>query len=196
MRVPVVTLFLALSLAATQAPGADNDQPATIEADQVEFDFRTGERTYTGNVVVVQGSLRITGDKMVMQYDQETDQIEKATSWGSPATFKQRPQGKDEDVYGEGQTIVMDQIENTLTLVEDASLTQSGNTATGNEIVYDMTADRMTVRGLEQTREAEGGSSEGGRARVTINPDGGTSVETIEREPEDESTGDGGQSAE
>lgn len=178
MRVPALTLTIILGLTAGQAHAlsSDREKPATIEADEVEFDFRTGERTYTGDVVVVQGTLRITGDKMVIQYDQETEQIKEATTWGNPATFKQRPDGKEQDVYGEGQTIVMDRIDNDLTLIEDASMTQGDNTASGREIVYDMSTDKMTVKGFKQSGESDDDAdSDTGRARVTINPDGGAS---------------------
>lgn len=203
MRVTALTLTIILILTAAgqaHALSSDREKPATIEADEVEFDFRTGERTYTGDVVVVQGTLRITGDKMVIQYDQETEQIKEATAWGNPATFKQRPDGKDQDVYGEGQTIVMDQINNELTLLEDASMTQGGNTASGREIIYDMSADKMTVKGYKQS----GGSDEDadsdadtGRARVTINPDGAASDSEDDTADDTENDADdGGQAAE
>jgi len=182
MRTAALNLILVFALAAGQvhALSSGRNQPATIEADEVEFDFRTGERTYKGNVVVVQGTLRITGDKMVVQYDQENDRIKEATSWGDPATFKQRPDGKENDVYGEGQTIIMDQINNTLTLIKDASMTQGGNTAKGKEIVYDMSADKMTVKGF---KPSEGEDDEDtGRARVTINPEGDGSGDAADDE--------------
>lgn len=176
----MVTLMtcLALNAPAAQALESDRDQPATIEADEVEFDFRNSTRTYKGDVVVVQGTLRITGDKLVIRYTEGDEQIETATSWGNPATFKQRPDGKDQDVYGEGNEIVLNEIENTLTLIENAVMTQAGNTAKGNRIVYDMTSDKMTVKGMR--RQQAGGSEEAGgeaeetgdgRARVIITPE-------------------------
>lgn len=180
MRYLTVTLMtcLLLSTPAALALESDNSQPATIEADEVEFDFRNGTRTYKGDVVVVQGTLRITGEKLVVKYGEQEDQIEQATSWGNPATFKQRPEGKDEDVYGEGNEIVLDEIENTLTLIENAVMTQAGNTARGKTIVYDMTTDKMTVKGMTGPQQADtdeagdaGTETTDGRARVTISPE-------------------------
>lgn len=167
---------LALYGSSAHGLSSDRSQPATIEADQVEFDFRTGKRTYQGNVVVIQGTLRITGEKLVVQYDKDSQQIETATSWGSPATFKQRPDGKDHDVYGEGDEIVLNEIENTLTLIENAVMTQAGNTAKGEKIIYDMATDKMTVKGMRQQQQQEAGDtattdSETGRARVIITPE-------------------------
>lgn len=177
MRYLTVTLMtcLLLSTPAALALESDNSQPATIEADEVEFDFRNGTRTYKGDVVVVQGTLRITGDKLVVKYGEQEDQIETATSWGNPATFKQRPEGKTEDVYGEGNEIILDEIEDTLTLIENAVMTQAGNTARGKTIVYDITTDKMTVKGMARQQQADTGdtgseTTEDGRARVTISP--------------------------
>lgn len=180
MRYLIATLMTCLLLNAPAVPAleSDNSQPATIEADEVEFDFRNGTRTYKGDVVVVQGTLRITGEKLVVKYGEQEDQIESATSWGHPATFKQRPEGKDEDVYGEGNEIVLDEIENTLTLIENAVMTQAGNTARGKTIVYDMATDKMTVKGMarQQQADTEGAgddetkATDDGRARVTISP--------------------------
>ena len=169
----ILTVWLVLTASAAHALSSDRSQPATIEADEVEFDFRTGKRIYKGNVVVVQGTLRITGDKLVVQYSQENEQIETATSWGDPATFKQRPDGKQHDVYGEGDEIVLNEMENTLTLIENAVMTQAGNTAKGNKIVYDMATDRMTVKGMRQQQDTGSteAESDDGRARVIITPE-------------------------
>lgn len=181
MRMTLMTLLacLMLNVSVVHALESDRREPATIEADEVEFDFRNGTRTYKGNVVVVQGTLRITGDKLVIKYTEGGgEQVETATSWGKPATFKQRPDGKDDDVYGEGDEIVLNEIDNTLTLIENAVMTQAGNTAKGNRIVYDMAADKMTVKGMErQTQQASedgepaAAESGDGRARVTITPE-------------------------
>lgn len=169
------TVFLGCHALSAHALSSDRSQPATIEADEVEFDFRTGTRTYEGNVIVIQGTLRVTGDRMEVQYDQDSEQIETATSWGQPATFKQRPDGKEDDVYGEGDTIILNEIENTLTLIDNASLTQAGNTAKGREIVYDMAMDKMTVKGMRRQQPDDGETAatdeETGRARVIITPD-------------------------
>jgi len=172
----VLTVILALNAPTALALSSDRSEPATIEADEVEFDFRTGKRIYKGDVVVVQGTLRITGDKLVVQYTEDGNQIEQATTWGNPATFKQRPDGKEHDVYGEGDEIILNEIENTLTLIENAVMTQAGNTAKGNRIVYDMATDRMTVKGMRQEQKQQAGSEveqegDGGRARVIITPE-------------------------
>lgn len=173
-----MALYLGLNAVPVHALTSDRSKPATIDADEVEFDFRTGTRTYKGNVVVVQGTLKITGDKIVVQYDDSGQEIQTATSWGTPATFKQRPDGKDADVYGEGNTIVLNETKNTLTLIENALMKQAGNTAQGKQIVYHMDTDKMTVQSGRQQQKEEGGEKattlkeekKPKRAHVTILP--------------------------
>ena len=58
MRALLTALLLAAGVWSTTAAALESDrnQPATVEADEVEYDFRTGVRTYTGNVIVEQDS--------------------------------------------------------------------------------------------------------------------------------------------
>lgn len=172
----VLTVYLGLHALPVLALTSDRSKPATIEADQVEFDFRTGKRIYKGNVIVVQGTLKVTGDKMEVQYDNNNQEIQSATSWGKPATFKQRPDGKDADVHGEGDTIILNEKKNTLTLINNAVMTQAGDTAKGKRIVYHMDTDKMTVVGASPKKQTgatgiTSSKTKTGRARVVILPD-------------------------
>jgi lipopolysaccharide export system protein LptA len=128
------------------ALSTDRDQPAQIVADDIEFDFNTGVRTYTGNVSIVQGTLRITADKLVAHYNKD-GALENATAWGNLASFRQRPDDKDTDTIGKGREIIIDEVANTLTLITTASLTQGPNTATGAKIIYDMATDKLKIQG-------------------------------------------------
>ena len=150
---------------------SDREKPAVIEADEVELDFNTGERIYKGNVVVEQGTLLIKGDKMVVKYKE--DKMETATAWGNPASFKQRPDGKDQDVLGKGRIIVLNQIQNTLTLTSNASLKQGTDWANGEIIIYNMDTDKMTIKstgGGSKKAKADAESGKKKRARVIIMP--------------------------
>lgn len=159
----------------------DRDQPATVEADEVEYDFRTGERIYKGNVIVEQGSMRITGDKLVVIY--KNDELQSATAIGNLASFKQRPEGKSQDVVGKAKKIHLDQIKNVLTLVNSASLQQGPDLAKGELIVYDINNEKLSIKGSASTgTKAEGDASSGqktkpARAKVVITPGQSTTIE-------------------
>jgi len=127
------------------ALSTDRDQPADIEADDIEFDFKKGTRTYLHNVLVVQGTLRIKADKLVGVY--VNGELDNATAWGSLARFKQRPDGKQHDVEGWAKKIIVNQKNNTLTLIGKAALKQGADTAQGDTIVYNMANDTLKLKG-------------------------------------------------
>lgn len=141
-----LALLLCLALpTSVMALSTDRDQPAEIEADDVELDFAKGTRTFTNNVLVIQGTLRIQADKVHAVYDGEN--LKSATAWGSLARFKQRPDGKPNDVEGWGKKIIVDQKANTLTLVGQAALKQGADTARGDTIIYNMANDTLKLKG-------------------------------------------------
>lgn len=148
----ISVIIIAASNHAAYALSTDRDQPAEIEADDIEFDFKNGTRTYINNVLVVQGTLRIKADKVVANYGEED--LENATAWGSLARFKQRPDDKPDDTEGWARKIVVDQTKNTITLIGKAALKQGPNTARGDTIVYNMATDKMKISGGSKVQAA------------------------------------------
>ena len=134
------------------ALSTDRDQPASIEADDIEFDFKKGVRTYKNNVYIVQGSLRLKADNLVTNYDD--GELSLATATGSLAQFKQRPDDKPDDVEGWAETIVVDQKKNIITLLGQAALRQGADTARGETIIYNMATDTLKVQGGGKLKQA------------------------------------------
>lgn len=128
------------------ALSSDRDQPAQIEADDTEINFKTGVRTLTNNVLIVQGTLRVKADKLVATYDKQGELV-KAIADGSLARFKQRPDDKPDDVEGWAKKILVDYPANTITLTGKASLKQGASTAEGDKIVYNMATDKLRIIG-------------------------------------------------
>ena len=148
---PIFVLFRGLLIlgfmlsTSAHALSSDRDQPADIEADEVEFDLKKGTRLFIGNVIVIQGTLRLKADRLLGVY--KDGKLETATAWGSLARFKQRPDGKDHDVEGWAKKILVNQSQNTLTLVDRAALKQNQDVARGQTIVYNMATDTLKVKG-------------------------------------------------
>ncbi len=143
----IAALAAACLLFATPASAlkTDRDQPADIQADDIEFDFKKGTRTYINNVLAVQGTMRLKADKLIAIY--ANNDLQKATMWGSLARFKQRPDGKDYDVQGWAKKMIVDQQANTITLIGQAALQQGPDTARGETIIYNMANDTLNVKG-------------------------------------------------
>lgn len=127
------------------ALSTDRDQPADIEADDIEFDFKKGTRKYIGNVLAIQGSLKIKADKLTARY--KGSELQKAKAWGSLARFKQRPDDKPYDVEGWAEEITVNQVANTMTLKGKAAIKQGPDTVRGDIILYNMATDTLNVQG-------------------------------------------------
>ena len=55
--------FSSLSVAAALANASDEKVPASLDADEVEYDMRTGQITATENVLMKRGEAKVTGQK-------------------------------------------------------------------------------------------------------------------------------------
>jgi len=148
---------LAASLPAW-ALSSDRSKPMHIEADNVEIDDRRGVSVYQGNVIVTQGTMRITADTLRV-FTSEGD-LERMVAVGKPATFKQRPDGKDEDVRARALTMEYFADRDTVVLTDQAHLWQGPNTFTSKRIVYDVGNDHVDA----------GKQAGGDRVRITIHP--------------------------
>ena len=67
---------------------SDAQQPIHIEGDDAKIDQHNETIVYTGAVEVVQGTLRVSGDKMIVKI--KGDQVEQITTVGKPAHYKQQ----------------------------------------------------------------------------------------------------------
>ena len=91
------------------AEKVDRDKPVNLEADRIVIDDVKKVNVFEGNVQLVQGSLIIRSDKLVVTQDAEGFQNGVATGGpGGLARFRQKREGKNEFVDGEAERIVYD----------------------------------------------------------------------------------------
>lgn len=162
-------MLLALWSGHAGALATDPEQPVEIEADFAELDDEAGKTIYIGNVVVVQGSIRMTGDKLRANFDEER-QLQDVYLDGQPAYFKQTPDGGKEDIEGKAAQIEYHAKKNLLILIKDARLTQGARLFEGYRINYDTKASVITGRGTPQSEPANGGAQKPGRIKIIIPP--------------------------
>ena len=93
---PWILLLASVIPAEGFALSSDRNQPMLIEADRAELNDADGISIYRGNVKVTQGTLILTGDTMTVF--NKGDDVDKVVMDGTPATYKQRPDNKDQDV--------------------------------------------------------------------------------------------------
>jgi len=146
-------------LPASHALDSDSEQPATLDADDMEMDFATGLRVYRGNVVFRQGSIHLTCEELTTYFN-ESDELDKAVCVGSPGRFKQRPEGAEHDVVGTAMTITMDQVKDLVTLKSQATVVQGGTTISGRIITYNLVTEKASVKGGGSQASATSSSSQ------------------------------------
>jgi lipopolysaccharide export system protein LptA len=142
---------------------SDVEQPITIDSNTATYDDGTGTSTYTGNVVSVQGSMRVNSDKLVVYF--KNGDAEKLVFTGSKAKFKQTPSAGSEDITGEALTGEYQPKKNVLLLTGDATVIQGNATYSSNLIEYD--SKNSIVKAGEK-------SSDNKRVHVTLKPKAAT----------------------
>lgn len=138
----VKTLPLLFSLGATLGSASvwalpsDRDQPIRVQADSAELDDKQGVAVYRGDVVITQGTLKITGDTVTITQNAQGD-IDVFTSVGKPAYYEQKPSADKQIVKAYGLTIQYFAANERIVLIDQAKVVQEGNTFEGEKIVYD-----------------------------------------------------------
>lgn len=162
--------LLAALTAALAAPvlalSTDRDQAIEVHADRFDGDEVKQTAVYTGNVIVDQGSMQITGARLEVRITPKG--YRQATVTGEPSRFRQQrdPDPKnpiDEWMHARASKIVYDEETDTVTLIGAAYLSRTENgkerdMTEGERIVYDMRNARSKV---------EGSTVKGEKQRVT-----------------------------
>jgi lipopolysaccharide export system protein LptA len=132
----IISLGAALGSAAAWALPSDRDQPIRIQADTAELDDKQGVAVYRGDVIITQGTLKITGDTVTITQTASGD-IDVFTSVGNLAYYEQKPAVDKDIVKAYGKTIQYFASNERIVLIDQAKVIQEGNTFEGEKIVYD-----------------------------------------------------------
>lgn len=156
-----------LSLLATHAHAekADREKPIELEADTVSVNDAKKTSTYTGNVILTQGTLLIRGDKLVVREDKEG--FQHSTSTGNPTTFKQKLEGKSEYMEGSALRIEYDGRMDKVQLYNKAWVKRGDDIVHGDYIMYDANSEYAEVMG---GGSQEASATSNGRVRAVIQP--------------------------
>ena len=129
MKKSIVFSILAAIAAPTWALSTDKSQPIEVHADQFNGDEVKQTAVYSGNVVVDQGSMNLTGARLDLAITPTG--YRRATITGSPARFKQqrdpKTKGVEEWVHAHASRITYDEETDKVTLEGKAQLSRSEN---------------------------------------------------------------------
>ncbi len=138
---------------------SDRDQPITIDSNTATYDENKEVSIYTGNVDLVQGTLRVKSDKLVVYL--RNGRVEKMVATGKPARFRQIPSEGKEEMRGKSLKAEYYPNKELLILIDDAIVWQGNNTYASEIIKYD--SKNAIVRAGEKATDTK-------RVRVILNP--------------------------
>ena len=163
-------LFTLLLAAGTPvwAEKADKNKPVNIESDSARVDDARKLAIYEGHVVLSQGSLLITADRIDVRQDERGFASGEAT--GKQVYFRQKLEGKDEHAEGWANRLEYDGPAEKLKLTGQARLKRGDDDLRGNLISYDGKTEYFQAQG------SIGGAP--GRVRAVIRPKNGDPVST------------------
>ncbi|MFC3873749.1 lipopolysaccharide transport periplasmic protein LptA [Neisseria musculi] len=161
---------LALMAAAPCAFALESDrrQPIQIEADQGSLDQANQVTTFSGNVIIKQGTLNISAGSVRVSRNSKGEQQMNAA--GSPVRFSQTLDDGKGIVKGRADNIDYSSATNIVKLTGNARVERGGDVAEGAVITYNTRTEIYTVQGSK----AAGGKS-GKRVTVVIQPSGAQS---------------------
>lgn len=148
------------------AEKADRDKPINLEADTVTVNDAKKTSTYSGRVILTQGTLEILADKLIVREDNEGFQHSTAT--GNPTTFKQKMEGRSEYMTGSAQRIEYDGRMDKVQLYTKAWVKRGEDIVYGDYIMYDANAEYAEVIGGGQ--QAATPATPTGRVKAVIQP--------------------------
>jgi lipopolysaccharide export system protein LptA len=180
MKHTFAPLGLALLMAFVAAPAgaekADRNKPMNVEADALKYDDLKQTSVFTGKVVVTKGTILIRGARIDVRQDPEGYQYGVVTAEpGKLAFYRQKRDGVDEFIEGEGETIEYDGKADRVKFIKRAEMRRiRGGTladeVVGSLITYDNSTDVFTVDG------GPASPAQGGRVRAVLTPKPGASA--------------------
>ena len=157
LKIALASALLAASLSA-QAKTGDTDQPIHIESDQQSLDMQGNVVTFTGNVVVTQGTIKINADKVVVTRPGGEKGKEVIDGYGNPATFYQM-QDNGKPVKGRASKMHYELQNDFVVLTGNAHLEQIDSNIQGDKITY-----------LVKEQKMQAFSNKGGRVTTVLVP--------------------------
>jgi lipopolysaccharide export system protein LptA len=165
-------LLIACFMTTAHGEKADQDKPIILEAEKVSVNDVQQVYELDGNVLLIKGSILMTGEKGNIKVDPEGyEYVDVQGNPKSTASFRQRREGPaNEFMQGRGQTVIYNAKTELLTLTGDASLKRLHNMQMldqlrGWKIDYDDVIQRYKV-----SPPADAKADDLPQARATLSP--------------------------
>ncbi|WP_437608553.1 lipopolysaccharide ABC transporter substrate-binding protein LptA [Erwinia sp. V71] len=139
-------LLLLSTLFATALPAlaltGDSDKPVNIDSENQALDMQGNVATFTGKVIVTQGTIKITADKVVVTRPGGDSNKTIVDAYGAPATFYQM-QDNGKPVQGHAEKMHYELAKDFVELTGNAYLEQLDSNVKGDRITYLVKEQKM-----------------------------------------------------
>lgn len=169
IRTLVFATMLLTATVPAHAEKADREKPITLEAARVSVDDVSRVQVYEGSVVLTQGTLVIRAERLVVT--QDDDGFQKGVASGGAnglARFRQKREGKDEIIEGEGERIEHDARTEKTEFFVRAWVKSGLDEVKGNYVSYDSINEKYYVTSGLAADGRTPAIAEGGRVRAVI----------------------------
>jgi lipopolysaccharide export system protein LptA len=136
----------------------DRSQPIQLEASRGQLDQRTGISVYEGNVVITQGSMRLTADTATIYVKDSS--FQRMDAAGNPANLRYKPAADKPEIQGTSKRVEYDVPSAKVVMSGSVRVVQGQDVFTGDRVEYDLKDDVIRAKG----------AGENGRIQFTIQP--------------------------
>ena len=155
LLLPLAMLLPSIALALT----SDREQPIQIEADSMEIDEGKGTSIYLGRVSYVQGTVKMTADKVTI-YSVDGE-FQRFAAEGERVSYQQQLDDDKGELKAKARLIDYHADQGHILLKGNAHVTRGEDEFSGSHIEYDANKDIVNAR-----KAANGGE----RVQVVIQP--------------------------
>jgi len=172
-RLTALGVMAALTCHLAYAEKADRNKPLNVEADNGRYDDVKQLGIFTGNVVVTKGTMSMRAGKIEVRQSPDGAQFGIAIAdEGKRAIFRQKREGLDEYIEGEGERIEYDGQADVVRFINRAVIRRFrgavlADETAGSTIVYDNVAEVFNVVG---GAAAATPTNPSGRVRAVLTP--------------------------
>jgi lipopolysaccharide export system protein LptA len=150
---------LALFAASASALPEDQQQPIHVTADSAVQE--NDKVTYRGNVVIVQGSIKIDADQVLIYHDK--GKLQRAVATGKPVHFQQQPDTNGGLMTGHAGTVIYYNTDQRVELLQDALVDRDKSTLKGQRIEYLLATKILKAEGAAANNQS-------GRVEMVLQP--------------------------
>lgn len=152
MKLSHLSLITCLLVASNAfALSTDREQPVYIDSQSQQIDMKSNKAIFEGSVTLKQGSINIKADKLIVLRDAKTGKVTEIEGYGNLATFSQlTDDGK--TLYGEARELYYKLVDDQLTMIKQAMLSQDDSIIRSNKIRYKITEQKLMADGNSNKR--------------------------------------------